>query len=92
MIGLRDTAGGLWRSPDPERRSGPSDALDARIVSYRYLDVMRIPIIAGRGLSAGDGENAPHVLLVNEALACRDFSGSNALGQLVYVGNDPQLW
>jgi putative ABC transport system permease protein len=92
MVGLRDTSGGLWRTPDPTRRGGPPDAPDARIVSRDYLKMMGIPIVAGRGLSDADGEGAPRVLLVNEALARRDFNGRNAVGQTVYVGSDPEPW
>ncbi len=92
LVGLRDTAGGLWRTPDPMRRGGPPDAADARIVSHRYLETLGIPVLAGRGLTAADNEGGERVLLVNETLARRDFGGSSAIGQSVYMGNDPQPW
>jgi putative ABC transport system permease protein len=91
MVRLRDTAGGLWRTADPERGGAP-DAPDARIVSTEYLDVMGIRVVSGRGFTSGDGEGAPKVLLLNEALARRDFAGQEPVGQLVYVGRDTEPW
>jgi hypothetical protein len=44
MVNLRDTAGGLWRTPDTTRRPAP-DAADARFVSQHYFDVMGIRVI-----------------------------------------------
>lgn len=91
LVGLRDTAGGLWRTPDPERRGAPGGA-DARYVSYDYLRVMGIRVLEGRGLEAGDGAGQPRVLLVNRALAAREFPGEPAVGQRVYVGRDTEPW
>jgi putative ABC transport system permease protein len=53
---------------------------------------MGIRVIAGRGFTETDGEGQPRVLLLNEALARRDFAGENPLGKFVYVGRDPTPW
>jgi putative ABC transport system permease protein len=92
MVNLHDTAGGLWRTPDPSRRGGPRDAPDARIVSHEFLETLGIPVVAGRGLSADDRQGRARVLLVNDALARRDFGGRRAIGQQVFVGADPEPW
>jgi len=91
MIGLRDTAGGLWKWPDPNRRPTP-DAPDARFVSKDYLDVMSIRIAAGRGFNETDGAGRPRALLVNELLARREFAGENPLGRPVFMGRDIVPW
>ena len=88
MVNLRDTAGGLWRTPDPTRRSAP-DAADARFVSRDYLDVMGIRIVEGRGFGEHDRAGQSRVLLVNQALVRRDFAGHSPVGQIVYIGRDP---
>lgn len=91
LVALRDTAGGLWRTADPERRGAPGGA-DARYVSHDYLRVMGVRVVEGRGLDAGDGAGQPRVLLVNRALAEREFPGESAIGQQVYVGRDTEPW
>lgn len=91
LIGLRDTAGGLWKSPDPNRRSAPNGA-DARFVSRDYLEVMGIRIADGRGFNESDDAGRPRVLLINLALARRDFPGENPLGQQVFIGRDVMPW
>jgi predicted permease len=91
LVGLRDTAGGLWRTPDTTRKPAPR-APDARFVSRDYLEVMGIRVIAGRGFRDSDVEGRPRVLLINESLARRDFAGQDPLGQLVYMGRDPVPW
>jgi putative ABC transport system permease protein len=54
---------------------------------------MRIPLIAGRVFEERDGAGQPKSLVINEALARRDFSRSaNAVGQQVYVGGDTEPW
>jgi putative ABC transport system permease protein len=90
IVNLRDTAGGLWRTPDAARRPSP-DGPDARLVSRDYLRVLGIRVIAGRGFGADDGANEPRVLLINETLARHDYSSENPLGQAVY-GRDPVPW
>jgi putative ABC transport system permease protein len=91
MVQLRDTAGGLWRTPDAARKPAPGGP-DARFVSRDYLDVMGIRVIAGRGFSENDREGQARVLLVNEALVRRDFAGENPIGQRVFVGRDTTPW
>jgi predicted permease len=91
MVALRDTAGGLWTTPDPRRAFSP-DAADARFVSRGYLAALGIPVVAGRGFEPRDGDGQPRVLLVNQALARLQFPGRDPVGLVVYVGRDPRPW
>ncbi len=91
FVSLRDTAGGLRRTPDPQAPPAP-DGADARFVSRDYLTVMGIHQIAGRGLTDRDGEGQPRVLVINQALARRDFPNENPIGQTVYIGRRPDPW
>jgi putative ABC transport system permease protein len=87
FVQLRDSAGGLWKTPDPSRgpaRGGP----DARFVSRDYLDALGIRVLSGRGFEPGDARGRPRVLLVNETLARQEFGGDDPIGQFVYVGSD----
>ena len=51
------------------------------VVSPRYLDAMRIPILAGRGLSDLDDSTRPFVAIVNETLAERMWPDASPLGK-----------
>jgi putative ABC transport system permease protein len=82
-------------------RTSPSQALpqppppgtpDARFVSRDYLKVMGIRVLAGRDFTEDDGPGRPRVLLINEALARRDFADRNPVGTTVYVGRSPDPW
>jgi predicted permease len=53
------------------------------LISPRYFDVMRIPILQGREFDRRDEvENRP-VMIVNEAFAKRFFGGANPVGRRV---------
>ena len=91
MVQLRDTVGGLWKTPDPDRKPTP-EGPDARLVSWDYLPTMGIRIVNGRGFLESDGEGQPRVILINEALARQQFATQDPVGQLVYVGRDTTPW
>jgi len=90
-VNLRDTAGGLWRTPDPARPGSP-DGPDARLVSQDYLATLGIPIIAGRGFTERDTAGQSRVLVVNDTFARSEFPSENPVGQIVFVGNNPVPW
>jgi putative ABC transport system permease protein len=76
------------RRPEPP----PPGTPDIRLVSRDYLKVMGIPVLAGRGFLEGDGPGQPLVMLINEALARRDFANRNPVGETVYIGRFPEPW
>ena len=57
-----------------------------RLVDYRYLETMKVPLRAGRYFTAGDTAKSPLVVVVNEALAKRLWPGKQALGQVLVGG------
>jgi putative ABC transport system permease protein len=91
MVNLRNGSGLISRTPDPKR---PSSSLspDVRLISYEYLRVMGIRVIAGRGLEEQDRDGSQRVILINQTTAARDFSGGNPVGQFVYIGQDVAPW
>ena len=56
-------------------------------VSPGVFETLRIPIVAGRDVAWTDRRGAPAVLVVNETLARRFWSG-NAIGRRVRYGGD----
>ena len=74
----------------PERR--PEGTADIRLVSRDYVETMGIPLLSGRGFVESDGPGRPRVMLINEALARRDFPNRSPIGETVFVNYFPQPW
>lgn len=58
-----------------------------RVVDWRYLRTMRIPLVAGRLFSAQDTAESEPAIVVNEKVARRLWPGQNPIGQLVTFDN-----
>jgi predicted permease len=54
-----------------------------RAATHDYMDVIGMPIVRGRGLSAADGPGAPRVVVLNENLARRLWPDEDAVGHRV---------
>jgi putative ABC transport system permease protein len=65
---------------------------DIRLVSRDYVKAMGIPVLSGRGFVESDGPGSPRVLLINEALARRDFANRNPIGETVFVNYFQEPW
>ena len=62
---------------------GPNERLDPgwNIVTPSYFDVMRIPLVKGRGFTEQDRVGAPDVAIINETLASRIWPNEEAVGK-----------
>jgi predicted permease len=69
------------RGRDYSNRGESRDSINRLVVSPNFFETLEIPIVRGRGFSAADGENAPKVVLINEAAASRYFPGEDPVGQ-----------
>ena len=54
------------------------------VVSPGYLDLMRIPMVEGRGFRDSDTEDTAAVMVVNQAFVRRYFAGREPLGARVH--------
>ncbi len=89
-LGKGPTAGiRIEGAPLETRDKWPST--NYRGVSADYFRAMNIPVVQGRAFSDRDTENAPLVMIINQALARRDFPNENPLGKRINLGgNNPQ--
>jgi predicted permease len=81
----------------PEGFQLPQGTENVVVLSSRidegYLDSMSVPLVAGRGIHAGDTANTPRVALVNEAMAARYWPGQDAIGKRVrLINRQGQPW
>ena len=61
-----------------------------RSVSPDYFRTMNIPVTQGRAFTERDSETAPLVIVINQAIARRDFAGENPIGKRVSLGTNAQ--
>jgi len=77
------------------RAPGEEPVAGFQVVSPDYLQTLRIPLLSGRQLTAADSEDAPPVLLVNEAFVDRFFPDEEPLGKRISWGdgeNPDTVW
>jgi len=86
--------GGGWSQDDitvqGRPRSEEDPVVDLNIVGPEYLDVMKTPILLGRGLSLHDTEASRKVAVINETMARTHFSGGSPLGRTFGVGDEAE--
>lgn len=58
-----------------------------RSVSPDYFRAMNIPIMQGRAFTEQDNDTVPVRVLINQALAQRDFPGESAIGKRITLRN-----
>jgi putative ABC transport system permease protein len=59
-------------------------------VSPDYFQTMEIPVLKGRPFEARDARNAQSVIIINETLARRYFSGEDPIGRRMTLNDDPK--
>ena len=81
----------IWRAGDPRPARHDSFFAMARWVSPGYFETLRIPLLKGRDLSAGDVPGSPLVVVLSQETARTLFPGREAVGESVKLGwtDDP---
>ena len=67
----------------PQQRSGEQFTSQYRVVDWRYLRTMEIPLKEGRGFTSADGPNSEGVAIINEALARRYWPNEDPIGKQI---------
>ena len=71
----------------------PQSNMGCNPVTPEYFDLMRIPILKGRGFTPKDDESSTHVVVINETLARRLWPGQDAIGRRLVVPRfEGRLW
>ena len=58
-----------------------------RVTSDGYFGAMGIPLVRGRLFDERDTPNAPHVAVISESLAEKEFAGQDPIGRSIQFGN-----
>jgi hypothetical protein len=62
------------------------------LVSPDTFRALRLPVVAGRGVTTADAWRARRIAVVSANLARRHFAGGNAVGRLIRVGRGAADW
>lgn len=87
------TFGGGWTGPAtvPGRPNSDDDPeVFHNIVGPSYLQLMKIPILFGRGLSPRDNAASRKVAVITEAMARTYFPGVSPIGRSFSLGDSPE--
>jgi putative ABC transport system permease protein len=92
-INQRPLSGQTYDAPFTvaERASAPGDALTANyhLVTPRFFQTMRIPVLRGRDFTVRDTADSPWVAVINEAMAKRFWPNEDPIGQHITLGIVP---
>jgi predicted permease len=71
--------------------AGPSGAerIWIELVSDNYFDVLRVPLIAGRGFQPPEGRAPIPVVVISERLSQRRLAGADPIGQALTINGTP---
>jgi hypothetical protein len=74
--------------------AGPAPYTDAeyRVTDGRYFSTLGIPLLAGRTFDTRDDAAAPHVAMVNRALAEAAWPGESPIGKRLTGGGMDSYW
>lgn len=85
--------GDLWTlrytvAARPVPRAGEELSAVYRVIRPGYFRTMELPLVQGREVTAQDNISAPGVVIVNQALARRQWPGESAIGKQITM-DDP---
>jgi predicted permease len=69
----------------PPERAGEGASTFLTVATPEYFDIMRIPVVEGRGLNDGDRPHTERVAVISRTLARRHWPAGDAVGARVRV-------
>lgn len=83
-LGSSDSETGFWQGGPTQPPADQVHTAVSFFTSPRYLETMRIPLVAGRYLEAGDDLQHPNAVVIDTALAREYFPRQNPIGKRLY--------
>jgi putative ABC transport system permease protein len=80
----------LQRLDAPARTDIERPRVDVQTISPSTLDVLRVPVVAGRAFLSTDSADAPRVAIVSQEAVRRFWPDRDPIGTVVTLGQDPR--
>ena len=80
--GIRIEGDAATYSPDHQPNA------DFQVITPDYFRALGITLVAGRDFTSSDRANTPRVVIVNQAMVDRYFSGQSPIGRVLMFGRD----
>jgi putative ABC transport system permease protein len=77
----------MSRIPELMRAPTRSGHANFRIASGGYFRAMNVPLLSGRLFDDRDAPEAPHVAVISQSLARKQFGGEDPIGKIIQFGN-----
>jgi putative ABC transport system permease protein len=79
---------GIRIEGDPQPAANEEPNADFQIVTGDFFKAMGIALVAGRAFDATDRANTPPVVMINQALVDRYFTGRDPIGRVLRFGGN----
>jgi macrolide transport system ATP-binding/permease protein len=89
-MGEVELGGAIEVEGRPVTSGQPHDSANDNFVSAQYFDVMRIPLLRGRGITDGDQRNSQRVAVINETMAQKYWPKEDPIGRRFTVLDGPK--
>jgi predicted permease len=86
-LGLEGGPGSAVYPEGYDRKPEEDTTVSYAIISPRYFETLRIPLIDGRDFNENDTREAPSVAVINETMARRFWPGQNPVGGTFRIWN-----
>jgi putative ABC transport system permease protein len=81
-----------WEIEGRDKPAAGEPRPQARAISARYFQTMRIPMIDGRSIAEQDGPEATRTVVISESLAHYYWRGSSPVGRRIRLGGASSPW
>jgi putative ABC transport system permease protein len=85
FLNMRINVGPFHIEGLPPAPPGQEPSADFRVVTRGFFDAMSIPLVSGRIFTEQDTTDKPPVILINETMARRYFTGQDPLGRRLSI-------
>jgi macrolide transport system ATP-binding/permease protein len=89
-MGEVELGGSIEIEGHPVANGQPHDTASDNFVSPQYFDVMRIPLLHGRGITDGDKQSSQRIAVINETMAQRYWPKEDPIGRRFTVLDEPK--
>jgi putative ABC transport system permease protein len=79
---------GFYREGKPEPAKGQAAGTEMEVITPDYFATCKVPLLRGRVFAERDTKTAPRVVVIDQTMAERYFTGEDPIGKRIFI-DDP---